>query len=1142
MERELKGGRIRALVATSALELGIDVGSIECVIQVQSPKGIARGLQRVGRSGHVVSARSTGRIFPTHREDLVESAVIAKGMLEHDVELTSIPRNCLDVLAQQIVAMVSVEEWDVDDLFDLIRSSFCYADLSRDLYHSVLRMLAGRYSDDALRDFRPRLSWDRVNNRLLPLPGSGRLAILGGGTIPDRGYYGVYLQDGKTKVGEVDEEFVFESRVGDTFILGSSVWRVAEIDPNRVMVTPAPGAPARMPFWRGEAVGRSYELGCRVGEFRRRMGELVETPECLAWLRSEFPVDRRAAWNIAEYFRRQRNVAGTIPHDRLLLVERFDDELGDPRIAVHTGFGRRVNGLLALVLERRMRERTGAEGQALSNDDGILLRPGVEGEILSDLFDAFTAEGAREIVLEEILESPLFAGQFRQNAQRALLMPKGYGGKRTPLWLQRLRAADLLTVARRSADFPIVIETMREVLYDLLDLPHFLELARRIETGEIAVQTSRTEVPSPFTASLLFDFVSVYMYEPAQTHADRQNRFVSVNRELLAEILDREDVCGLLRPEAISAVEARLQHEAEGTHARSPEELMEILLRLGDLSEEEVARRCEEKGYLGVLSTDGRARKILIGGQGRWIAGEDAELYAAIDTEAGASALVRRHLRSRGPVSVTDLASRYGFTLERASRLLHSLPAGEGMLRGTFRGSASGEEWCYRPNLERIHRATVQILRKEITPCSIPELTRFLSRWTGLLPGGGASGSPDLRTILSRLQGFSVPAEVLERDILSPRLRGGHPREELNHLGSRGEFLWFGAGPGRFVVTSREELASFLPASPPDEALSEQARRIRNALRRYGAVFLSDLRRATGLSLAALNAGLSELFWKGAVTNDLFAELLSLKRPARIPGDASLEPGQILVPWHNQARPRIMRDARKALRELPGWNGRWALLHQPDPESAAEEELRIGRWTEQLLARYGVVTREIVTREDAPSWSLVAAQLNQMELRGEVRRGYFVEGLSGAQYARPEAMEELRRVRSTPPEGVILLNSCDPANPYGPGIPLPEESGGGAVLRQGGNFIAFEGGGPILLLENGGSSIRTLGRPDTAAVTEALRRFIQLTRFSPAVKPMKRIVVESWDGSRPAATSWGGVLRSLGFRGDARQTMRYEEY
>ncbi len=703
MEADLKAGKLRALIATSSLELGIDIGSIDLVVQLQSPKGVARGLQRVGRSGHLITATSKGRILPTHREDLVESAVIAAAMLRHDVEETSIPENPLDVLAQQIVAMVSVQEWDIDSLYDVVCRSYCYRSLPRQLFSGVVQMLAGRYGGDAFGGLQARVSWDRVNNLLRSLPGSGRLAITGGGTISDRGYFGVYLGDGKTRVGEVDEEFVYETRVGDTFLLGTSVWRVTGIDASRVSVDPAPGQPARMPFWRGEGIGRSVELGRQVGAFRRELAERLDDPDVLAWLEREFPIDSAAAWNILEYFRRQRSVTGAIPHDQRFLVEGFRDEIGDPRIVVHTSLGRRINTLFGFVLGRRLHARTGVEPQVFTNDDGILLRCPDVTDLPLDLFEGLTPAEAESVVTEELLSSPLFGGQFRQNAVRALIMTKPSPGRRTPLWLQRLRAGDLLQVVRQYDDFPIVIETVREALNDILDFRAFKEVTSRIASGAIEIVTTQTEVPSPFTASLLFDFMAVYMYEWDQPKADTLSRFVSINRELLAEVVDLESVRSMIRPEAVALVESQLQHREPGYRARSPEELMELLVRLGDLDDDEIRERCEGDGseMVRALERDGRAVRKRVGNDRRWIAGEERALYSDLSAERSTNTIVRRFLQHRGPVTASQIVRRYNIPADVVARLATGMVADGVLVSGRLvelgeeasGNTASGPRW-----------------------------------------------------------------------------------------------------------------------------------------------------------------------------------------------------------------------------------------------------------------------------------------------------------------------------------------------------------------------------------------------------------------------------------------------------------------
>jgi ATP-dependent Lhr-like helicase len=1155
MENDLKSGNLRALVATSSLELGIDIGSIDLVVQIQSPKGIARGLQRVGRSGHLVTATSKGRIFPTHREDLVEATVVARAMLGHEVELTTVPENCLDVLAQQIVAMVSVEEWDVDELFALVRQSFCYRSLPETLFTSVLQMLAGRYQHEAFRELRARISWDKVHNRLHPLPGSARLAITSGGTIADRGYYGVYLEDGKTKVGEVDEEFIFESRAGDTFILGTNVWRMLTIDANRVTVAPAPGQPARMPFWRGEGIGRTFALSRKVGEFRRELGLRMDSPDALSWIQERYPVDSRSAWNILEYFRRQRDTTREIPHDRLIMVEGFRDEIGDPRIVIHSGFGRRVNGLLGMVASRRLHEMTGIESQMLYNDDGILLRcPDLDEPPLT-LLDDVNARKAQEIVLDEVLLSPLFGGQFRMNAARALLMPGVSPGKRTPLWLQRLRAGDLLQVARRFDDFPIVVETLREVLHDILDMEHFAQVVRQIQEGSIRVLQVRTEIPSPFAASLLFDFIAVYMYEWDQPKADRLSQYLAINREVLSEIVDLDSMKSLIRPEAVASVVDNLQRTAEGTQARSPAELLELFLRLGDLSEEEVRARCNTNDlqYLDELSRDGRAVRIFLNGEPRWIAGEEETLYGSLEREGALSFILERYLHTHGPVTARQLAGRYGQTVPGVETVLEGLSATSSVTRGHFLpdslSSANQVEWAYRPNIEKIHRRTISVLRKEITPSSLSEYTSFLQQWQRLYPDMQDDGVGALEARVEQLHSLPLPAEIWERDILRRRIRHYSP-DLLSQMMTRGSFVWVGAGSGKLCAIPRGEGNVFLPETASDvlSLLHEPATRIHRYLSDHGASFFSDIRTGTHLSLGALNSGIAELFWKGIITNDLFHELLGIKRLSRADGEAPIEPVTMVMPPRNPLRGRLMRGARTALKQVPGWSGRWSLVreHSVMGDSASIEE-QAARQAAVLLERYGIVARELVRREDFLPWPLVAAEFQRMELRGEIRRGYFVKGLSGMQYALPAAVEEIRRMRSDRENhpDVLLLNACDPANPYGQGIEMSHSdtiSRSVRFARVPGTYIAFQEGVPALLIENSGSRISGFGETDPDVFKRAIRAFMELLSLPSPMRPFREIVVEYCDGIRPTLSPFVHTLRELGFQPDRNQTMRFDQY
>ncbi|MDH3251562.1 MAG: hypothetical protein OEM41_02155, partial [Ignavibacteria bacterium] len=976
-----------------------------------------------------------------------------------------------------------------------------------------------------------------------------------GGTIADRGYYGVYLEDGKTKVGEVDEEFIFESRAGDTFILGTNVWRMVTIDANRVTVAPAPGQPARMPFWRGEGIGRTFALSTMVGAFRRELGNRINSPDCLTWIQERFPADSRSAWNILEYFRKQRDATREVPHDRLIIIEGFRDEIGDPRIVIHSGFGRRVNGLLGMVAARRLHEMTGVESQMLYNDDGILLRcPDLDDPPLS-LLENLTVREAQEMVLDEVLLSPLFGGQFRMNAARALLMPKVAPGKRTPLWLQRLRAGDLLQVARRFDDFPIVVETVREVLHDILDFDHFIHVIREIEQSSIRLRPVRTEIPSPFAASLLFDFIAVYMYEWDQPRADKLSQYLAINREVLSEIVDLDSMKTLIRPEAIASVVGTLQRTAEGAKARSPAELLEVLLRLGDLSEEEIRQRSvtDDLQFIAELAQNGRAVMVSLNGESRWIAGEEVSLYDQLDREAALCVVVERYLHTHGPVTAPQLARKYGQPVSSVDTALEKLSKTSSITRGHFLpdtpDSSNQVEWAYRPNIEKVHRQTIAILRKEIKPSSLPEYTYFLQRWQRLYPDLQEEGVGGLEACIDQLHSLPLPAEIWEREIFRRRVQT-YSSDLLSRVMARGSYVWVGAGSGKLCAIPRGEGNVFLSA--PVEALlsslNEPAIRIHRYLSEHGASFFSDIRTATHLSLAALNNGIAELFWKGVITNDIFHELLGIKRLPRMDEETPVEPVTMLMPQRNPRRGRLLQGARRALKQVPGWSGRWSLVHQHGVmgESVPVDE-QAARQAAVLLDRYGIVARELFRREDLLPWQLVATEFQRMELRGEIRRGYFVEGLSGMQYALPVAVEEMRRVRSEMDRhpGVLLVNACDPANPYGTGIEVKSPravSGRVRFARLPGNYVAFLRGMPVLTFENFGARIVTVGEPDTAVLMNALKLFMELLALPTPLRPFREILVEYCDGVRPTTSPMEPALRELGFRADRNQTMRYDRY
>ncbi|MFN2243146.1 MAG: DEAD/DEAH box helicase, partial [Anaerolineae bacterium] len=890
LERSLKNGSLPALVGTSSLELGIDIGSVDLVVQLQSARGVARGLQRVGRSGHLVGETSVGRFFPTHREDLLEMAATTRAMLDGDVEPTHTPQNSLDVLAQQIVAMVSVEDWDVPHLFDVIRRAYPYRWLTPGLYRPVLDMLTGRYPSTAFRELRPRIAWDRVHDRLTALPGSRLLALRNGGTIPDRGTFAAYLPDRKTRLGELDEEFVFETRPGDVFTLGASTWRVQEVTEDRLIVSPAPGYLPRMPFWRGDAPRRDYHLGQIYGRFRRELAERIRHQmggagrdaeedngagsDVLDWLQEEYKLDLHSARNAVNYVKRQIDVLGAISSDRTILAELFTDPLGDLRLVIHSCLGSRVNSPWALALSQAFRDAMGTQPEVMVTDDGILFRflETDKGPPLELIREMGPVE-ARERLLAELPNSAVFGSQFRMNAARALMLPAAKGTqKRTPFWLQRLRAKDLLSVAKGFEDFPIVAETYRDCLRDVLDLAHMEVVLHGIQQGEIEVVPVETVVPSPVAASLLYDFISQYMYEQDQPKAERQIQALMVGRDLLTQILDDSSgvsLPDLLRPEAVRGVDERLQYLADGTRARTPDELATVFLAVGDLSAREAAARSDGDGAAWVqqLAAQGRLVPVDFAAGRRYVLAEQADDYHhafgadEAHRDEARRAILRRVLSTHGPLERDRLLARYPWESAWLDAALEALvESGEvvaGRITPADSSEAAGREYCDRRNLERIHRQTLSLLRKEVEPVSLYAYADFLARWQHLHPEERLDGPGALVRLLQQMRGVPAPGIVWERDLLPLRLAAFDPGE-LEALCQQGEVVWVGSGGKdprrarvRFFFRGEGHLFLAPPDEEPDEdeeGLSPAAAELLEFLKSEGASFFADLEVGTGLA------------------------------------------------------------------------------------------------------------------------------------------------------------------------------------------------------------------------------------------------------------------------------------------------------
>jgi ATP-dependent Lhr-like helicase len=1143
VEELLKGGELPCLVATSSLELGIDMGAVDLVIQVESPKSVARGLQRIGRAGHSVGDVSRGRIFPKFRSDLLECAVVARRMREALIETTVVPRNALDVLAQQIVAIAAAapedEPVDVSGLFALVTRTYSYSELTRTAFENVLDMLDGRYPSNEFAELRPRIVWDRIAGTIRARPGARQLAVTNAGTIPDRGLFAVTLPDGR-RVGELDEEMVYEARPGQTFLLGASTWRIEEIGRDRVIVTPAPGLPGAVPFWKGDTLGRPRELGEAIGAFAR--WAVDQTPEVLE---RDYDLDRRAAKNLIQFLTEQQQATRVIPSDRTIVVERFRDEIGDWRLCVLSPYGGRVHAAWSLALSARIRDQVGLESDAIYSDDGIIIHlPDAEEPPGADLI-MLAPDEIEDLVVAELGSSALFGARFRENAGRALLIPRARPGQRTPLWQQRLKAQSLLEVAKRYGEFPVVLETYRECLRDVLDVPGLVELLTKLHRRELTMVEVETPTASPFASSLLFDYVATYMYEGDTPNAERRAAALSLDRDLLRELLGQEELRDLIDPGALERVQDDLQCRSENTRAANRDGLLDVLRRVGDLSLAEASARVFDTLDAGAMLDDlrgeRRTARVRLNGQERWIDAADAGLYrdalgaappgglpAAFleDVPDAMARLLQRFASTHGPFTTAEVKSRYGIDVSAGLRELER--AGT-LIRGELRPGGSEREWCDPEVLRRLRRASLAVLRKEIEPAEQRELARFLPAWQGVdrHPPSGA-GIDRLREALVPLQGLPLPAEVWERDIL-PRRVGAYSPSWMDQLCAAGEVVWIGAGAlgrnsGRVALYFRDDLALLgapnrTPAQPVPAGEAHEAVRDRLAA---GACFFSDLLVDVALSPEEIQEALWDLAWAGVATNDAFAPLraprLTLARAQR---EHTRRPPR---PGGPAARFGAGRRRNSAAAQV---QGRWSLtapLLSAGPDPAARRRA-LG---ELLLERYGILTREQVLAEGIPGgFSAIYSELSQLETLGVARRGYFLEGLGGAQFALPGAVERLR-ARPTEAPLPLVLAAVDPAQPYGAALPWPKRADDSSrrLARAAGAYVVLVGGDPVVYLERGGRALQTLVPAGDGRLEPALSALVENVRAG----QIKRLALDKVDGEPAMTSSLAPALTALGFQ------------
>ncbi len=1152
IEDDLKRGRLPAVVATSSLELGIDMGAVDLVVQIESPPSVASALQRVGRAGHQVGETSRGVLYPKHRGDLAQTAVAVARMRTGGIEALRVPANPLDVLAQQVVAATALEAWDADELFDLVRRSASFAQLPRSAYDATLDLLSGRYPSDEFAELRPRIVWDRVTGALTGRPGAQRLAVTSGGTIPDRGLFGVFLVGAEgpgKRVGELDEEMVYESRVGDIFALGATSWRIEDITHDRVLVTPAPGIPGRLPFWKGDTLGRPAELGAAIGAFTRELGSM---PRAQAEQQArDTGLDEWAAGNLVGYLHEQLEATNVLPTDTTLLVERFRDELGDWRLVVHSPYGVPVHAPWALAINARLRERYGVDGQAVASDDGIVIRiPDTDAEPPTGDLIVFEPDEIDGLVTQEVGGSALFAARFRECAARALLLPRRDPGRRSPLWQQRQRAAALLEVASKYPSFPIVLEAVRECLQDVYDLPALVGLMRSIDRREVAVTDVTTTSPSPYARSLLFGYVAQFVYEGDSPIAERRAAALSLDQGLLAELLGRAELRELLDPEVLAELEAELQRLTPDRLARDAEGLVDLLRLLGPLSTEEIVARATEgadvAGWLEAMTAQRRIVEVRMAGAERWTGIEDVGrlrdgLGVAVPpgtpdaftdpVEDPLADLVSRYARTHGPFTTDQVAARLGLGGAVVRHTLQRLAAQGRVLDGEFRPSGSGSEWCDAEVLRRLRRRSLARLRKEVEPVEPEALSRFTVAWQRV--GGPLRGVDGVVTAIDQLAGCPVPASALEPLVLSSRVRDYEP-SYLDELTASGEVVWAGHGPlpgadGWVSLHLADQAPLTLPTPDPAHDLTELQQAVLEALAPGGAWFfrqLADAVKAPGD--AALSSALWELVWSGRVSNDTLTPLRALTRAG--------------TPSHRSRRPPP-RTGRIGRTGPPETAGRWALL----PAIDADPTRRAHTAAERLLDRHGVVTRGAVVSERVPGgFAAVYKVLSAFEESGRCRRGYFVAGLGAAQFGTAGAVDRLRTFAETPADGgstgtrpgatknaAVALAATDPANPYGAALGWPASTGatpearGHRPGRKAGAVVVLVDGRIVLYVERGGKTLLTWTDDDdlltagAAALAETARR-----------GALGRLTVEKADGEQllgSGSTPLRHALDSAGF-------------
>ena len=1147
-EAALKNGTVKGVVATGTLELGIDMGSVELVCQVESPKGVSRGLQRVGRAGHALKAISKGRIIAKTKPDLAEAVSIAQGMIEGDVEWINVPKNCLDVLAQQIVAMAALEGIAASDVYNVIRRSYPFYQLSEEAFNLTLQLVSGRYPSKAFKDLKARISLDRVTGRISPLPGSQRLVISNGGAIPDTGEYGVYLSEANLKIGELDEEFVYEAREGDTFSLGTNSWRIIKIETDRVMVSHGSAQQSQVPFWNGESVPRSARTGRRMGAL---LGDIAEKgDDAFDWVMKTLPVDQYAADNLCSFVKTQTGVTGDsgLPTDKRIVLECFTDEVGGRAMALVSTFGGRIHHALRIALSALMKREMGFVAESVMGDNGVLFRlPEGDAPPPFGLMRLLTPELAYELINIDLPDTALFGLRFRQNAARALLLPGAGPGKRTPLWLQRLKAKDLLQIAKSFDGFPIVVETYRECLQDYLDLDALREILAQVQSGEIAISEVERMTPSPLVSTMLLEFQMIFQYEWDDPKTSGKERSAPRERRLVDELIDGK-VGRQLDEQAISDMDNMLQGRSERYVARTAEELYERVRRLGDIPEADAANQTADTEFVGALLEEGRLVKITLANariDTRLVACDHLDEYLLLASEVeedrleAIHSILDRHISSRAVVTPSEIALDYGFSSEIVEAFVENLATNGELVEIPVAPDTQARRWTSPDNLEKIYRRTLAVQKSVARLASPAQYSAFLLRHQHIHPDHRLQGQDGVRQILRQLEGMWLPYSVWESEILARRV-GDYRTDQIDNLGLSAEFMWIGQSPtpdkpGNIAFLAREGLPALYRMLVDLDSSNEdtpQHAAVRQALQRRGASFVIDLVLDTGLDSRIVQRVLWEMIWTGEVTHD-FYKLIRAGKPAEVSSVKS---------EYNPTRPadrkqfyRTRSRIAKTFTQPPNSNpGRWALLsslagHDTDEQESLEIYARV------MLERYGVVAKDLVIRAGEPDviWGKMYEVYQRMELSGEIERGYYVEGLAGAQFGTPEAVDDLMgrtgagTLRAVSDERPVLVNACDPAYLYYSSGPFQNDIS--TFNRLPSNYAVLIGGTPAVTLEMGSKALNIREDLSDQQIESSIKELEHLTDTPWPIRPYRKIEITTLNNASITSSQISTHLESIGF-------------